>query len=131
MASRIHSTLTEGPAPPPAVVTNRIPGEVVFFAITHGLMLLFGGLAILVAQGVVPLGISPLALVALGGTGPVFAAIAHAAINLTPEPWAAARLLLPVTERGPYPSALIAAVWVTLMLIAIAVAGVLRRVQQS
>jgi membrane protease YdiL (CAAX protease family) len=39
-------------------------------------------------------------------------ALAHAAINLAPEPWAAAWRLLPEGDRGPYPSVLIAGVWV-------------------
>jgi membrane protease YdiL (CAAX protease family) len=49
-------------------------------------------------------------------------ALAHAAINLAPEPWAAAWRLLPEGERGPYPSVLIAAVWVLAAVVLIALA---------
>ena len=49
-------------------------------------------------------------------------ALAHAAINLAPEPWAAAWRLLPEGERGPYPSVLIAAVWVLAAALLIALA---------
>jgi membrane protease YdiL (CAAX protease family) len=49
-------------------------------------------------------------------------ALAHAALNLAPEPWAAAWRLLPEGERGPYPSVLIAAVWVLAAALLIALA---------
>jgi membrane protease YdiL (CAAX protease family) len=46
------------------------------------------------------------------GGSVLLVALAHAAINLAPEPWAAAWRELPPDARGPYPSVLIAAVWV-------------------
>ncbi len=49
-------------------------------------------------------------------------ALAHAALNLAPEPWAAAWRLLPEGERGSYRSVLIAAVWVLAAALLIALA---------
>jgi membrane protease YdiL (CAAX protease family) len=46
------------------------------------------------------------------GGSVLLVAVAHTAINLAPEPWAAAWRELPPDARGPYPSVLIAAVWV-------------------
>ena len=58
----------------------RVPGVLIFFAATHGLMLLFGGLAALTAQGRATLRGPPLALVAVGRIGPILAAIGAAAL---------------------------------------------------
>jgi membrane protease YdiL (CAAX protease family) len=59
----------------------RVPGVLLFFAITHGLMLLCGGLAALVAQGRLTLPAPPLLLVALGGLGPLLAALVATAYD--------------------------------------------------
>jgi membrane protease YdiL (CAAX protease family) len=50
-------------------------------------------------------------------TSVLVAAIAHASINLAPEPWAAAWQQLPESVRGPYPSVLIALAWVAVVLV--------------
>jgi membrane protease YdiL (CAAX protease family) len=55
------------------------------------------------------------------GGSVLLVALAHAAINLAPEPWAAAWRELPPDDRGPYPSVLIAAVWVVVAVFLVAV----------
>jgi membrane protease YdiL (CAAX protease family) len=55
------------------------------------------------------------------GGSVLLVALAHAAINLAPEPWAAAWRDLPADDRGPYPSILIAAVWVVAAVFLVAV----------
>jgi hypothetical protein len=54
-------------------------------------------------------------------TSVLIAAIAHASINLAPEPWAAAWQQLPESVRGPYPSVLIALAWVAVVLVLVLV----------
>jgi membrane protease YdiL (CAAX protease family) len=123
-----------------------VPGVVLFFVLTLGLMLLLGGLAILGAQGRVALPVPPLALLAIGGVGPTLAAVALAALEggragvrallaraarwRVPLRWYAVALLGPVgvvvtafllglALGGPLPPAPPAAVWSSLPLLAL------------
>jgi membrane protease YdiL (CAAX protease family) len=146
MQTTIHRVTELQPGPPAAAAMGRRPpGLLLFFAATHGLMLLCGGLAALVAQGVVPLPVPPLALVALAGLCPLPAAIGAAAYEtgrpgvrallaqvvrwrvplrwyavalLGPVGAVAAALLLGLALGGPVPAAP-PAVWATLPLLAL------------
>ena len=65
-----------------------------------------------------------LAWLSNGARGSVLlVALAHAGVNLAPEPWLAAWRLLPQGERGPYPSVLIVAVWIVAAALGVASAA--------
>jgi membrane protease YdiL (CAAX protease family) len=137
-----------GPSATPAAAADRrrVGGVLLYSGTTLGLMLVFGGLAALVAQGVVQLPVAPLALVTLGGLGPLPAAIGAAAYESgrpgvgallartlrwrVPLRWYAAALLGPagavavafllsLALGSPLPPAPPAAVWQSLPLLAV------------
>jgi uncharacterized protein len=60
---------------PEATTQSSAQGLILFFALTLGWMGLCGGLAILVAQGLLTLPLAPLALISIGGLMPILAAL--------------------------------------------------------
>lgn len=142
----IPTTMTMHPLNGATISSGR--GLAIFFALTLGWMGLCGGLAILVAHGWLTLPLSPLALISIGGLMPMLAAAGAAAYEtgrrgvgalfgqLAYKPliragrWALVALagmalivllalLLNQVLGGAWPSAIPAATWQTLPLLAV------------
>jgi uncharacterized protein len=80
----------------PTSVTAGDPILRLYFVLTLGLSWLLGGLAVLMARGAIPAALPPLALLTLGGIGPLPVALALVARE---SGWAGVRALLARTGR--------------------------------